>query len=383
MIDIADFKPFCQELVEAVSKLLGNRTINIMDMDGIIIASTEKHRIGTLHTGARHVAVSGHDLAITEDILPNYPGAKVGYNMPLTFHGRVFGVIGMYGIPEQVRDMAQLLKIYADKYFEIEGTMEARLLDLSLRSKLFGLLAAGNGDNEGIGRVMEMLDISFSFPVSVIRIAGDNGISDSFPDRYEKIVDKLSKDGFINARRDFWSIEADSLMIIRSFRENGNGAGELPDLPDFQVIAPLPAADFREISQRCNDARWFYGSIPLPVVDLSDPQTRLICMMHRTAEENADFIDSFITRIRRSMPEQEMLKCMEAVILYYDENRSVTRAADKLGIHKNTLQARVRRVLEAAGIEDYPPAERAYVMRLISIRLTVIKKTSSSLNKLG
>ena len=83
------------------------------------------------------------------------------------------------------------------------------------------------------------------------------------------------------------------------------------------------------------------------------------------------------------MPEQEMLKCMEAVILYYDENRSVTRAADKLGIHKNTLQARVRRVLEAAGIEDYPPAGRAYVMRLISIRLTVIKKTSSSLNKLG
>ena len=44
---------------------------------------------------------------------------------------------------------------------------------------------------------------------------------------------------------------------------------------------------------------------------------------------------------------EEMLKCMEAVILYYDENRSVTRAADKLCIHKNTLQARVRRVLEA------------------------------------
>lgn len=383
MLKIEELTSFCQQLVDAVSRLLGGRTINIMDLDGIIIASTDKERIGTLHTGARHVVTSGHDLAITEKLLPNYPGAKVGYNMPLTFHGRVFGVIGMYGIPEQVRDMSQLLKIYADKYFEIEGTMEARLLDLSLRSKLFGLLAAGNGDNEGIGRVMEMLDISFSFPVSVIRIAGDNGISDSFPDRYEKIVDKLSKDGFINARRDFWSIEADSLMIIRSFRENGNGAGELPDLPDFQVIAPLPAADFREISQRCNDARWFYGSIPLPVVDLSDPQTRLICMMHRTAEENADFIDSFIARIRRSMPEQEMLKCMEAVILYYDENRSVTRAADKLGIHKNTLQARVRRVLEAAGIEDYPPAERAYVMRLISIRLTVIKKTSSSLNKLG
>ena len=380
MLKIAELQSFCQDLVEAVSKLLGGRTINIMDLDGIIIASTEKNRIGTLHTGARHVVSSGHDLAITEKLLPNYPGAKVGYNMPLTFRGKIIGVIGMYGIPEQVRDMAQLLKIYADKYFELEGTMEARLVDLSLRSKLFGMLAAGNAEPRTVENVMEMLDVSFAFPVKFIRISKRDKDGDAIP--FDSIISSLS-DSLLDPRRDFWSIEADSLMIIRSFRENGNGAGELPDLPDFQVIAPLPAADFREISQRCNDARWFYGSIPLPVVDLSDPQTRLICMMHRTAEENADFIDSFIARIRRSMPEQEMLKCMEAVILYYDENRSVTRAADKLGIHKNTLQARVRRVLEAAGIEDYPPAERAYVMRLISIRLTVIKKTSSSLNKLG
>ena len=81
MLKIAELTTFCQDLVEAVSKLLGGRTINIMDLDGIIIASTEKNRIGTLHTGARHVVSSGHELAITEELLPNYPGTKVGWHV--------------------------------------------------------------------------------------------------------------------------------------------------------------------------------------------------------------------------------------------------------------------------------------------------------------
>ena len=106
-------------------------------------------------------------------------------------------------------------------------------------------------------------------------------------------------------------------------------------------------------------------------------------MLYWTAYSNSDIIDSFIDEMKRYLDERNLRKCMDAVRSYYSADMSVTEAAAALGIHKNTLQSRVKRVIEAAGIEDYPPAGRAYVMRLISIRLTVIKKTSSSLNKLG
>lgn len=40
---------FASEIVGLVSAILPNRTVNIMNTDGIIIASTEKERIGTFH----------------------------------------------------------------------------------------------------------------------------------------------------------------------------------------------------------------------------------------------------------------------------------------------------------------------------------------------
>ncbi len=379
MLKIAELTTFCQDLVEAVSKLLGGRTINIMDLDGIIIASTEKNRIGTLHTGARHVVSSGHELAITEELLPNYPGTKVGYNMPLTFRGRIIGAIGMFGIPEQVRDMAQLLKIYADKYFELEGTMEARLVDLSLRSKLLGLLVAENADRKNIENVMAMLDVSFSFPVTLVRISQADGEAIQF----DNIISSLFSSGMLDQSHDFWSIEADCLSIICSSEIHSQDFGRMEELAGCRIIMPLPAADYGAISKASSDALWLERHMKARIVDLADPRTRLEYMMHRTAFDNSDIIDSFITEMKRSLGDKDIRKCMEAAMSYYDTGMSVTRAAEELGIHKNTLQSRVKRVIEAAGIEDYPLPEKLYLMRLIYIRLFVSPKTLSSLDILG
>lgn len=381
MLKIAELTSFCQDLVEAVSKLLGGRTINIMDLDGIIIASTEKNRIGTLHTGARHVVSSGHELAITEELLPNYPGTKVGYNMPLTFRGRIIGAIGMFGIPEQVRDMAQLLKIYADKYFELEGTMEARIVDLSLRSKLLGLLVAENADRKNIENVMAMLDVSFSFPVTLVRISRGSESGEAI--QFDNIISSLFSSGMLDQSHDFWSIEADCLSIICSSEIHSQDLGKMDELAECRIIMPLPAADYEAISKASSDALWLERHMKSRIVDLADSRTRLEYMMQRTAFDNSDIIDSFITEMNRSLGGKDIRKCMEAAMSYYDAGMSVTKAAEELGIHKNTLQSRVKRVIEAAGIEDYPLPEKLYLMRLIYIRLFVSPKTSSSLDILG
>lgn len=52
-----------EDLVSATSGLLDGRIINIMNPDGIIIASTQPERIGTFHKGARDAAVSGKPVA--------------------------------------------------------------------------------------------------------------------------------------------------------------------------------------------------------------------------------------------------------------------------------------------------------------------------------
>ena len=58
-----------KELVEVTSSLVGGRTINVMDTEGIIVASTEAPRIGTFHQGAREAALTGKPVTIRRDQL--------------------------------------------------------------------------------------------------------------------------------------------------------------------------------------------------------------------------------------------------------------------------------------------------------------------------
>lgn len=62
-----------QDFVEATSALVGHRTINIMDTNAIIVASTEKNRIGTFHQGAAEVLATGKPVLVRKENLAAYP----------------------------------------------------------------------------------------------------------------------------------------------------------------------------------------------------------------------------------------------------------------------------------------------------------------------
>ena len=50
---------------------------------------------------------------------------------------------------------------------------------------------------------------------------------------------------------------------------------------------------------------------------------------------------------------------------YYDNDRSVSKAAAALFIHKNTLQYRVHRVLEVLGLAGCTSFQQEYLVRLL------------------
>ena len=101
---MSEFAKLAQDFVEATSLLVGQRTINIMDQKGIIIASTEKHRIGDFHQGASEVLATGKPVRIKKEDLPRYPGTKEGYNMPIFLNDEIIG----RWLPPQWRAAASL-----------------------------------------------------------------------------------------------------------------------------------------------------------------------------------------------------------------------------------------------------------------------------------
>ncbi|WP_296970103.1 sugar diacid recognition domain-containing protein [Tepidanaerobacter sp. EBM-38] len=98
-------------IVDIISSLTGNN-VNVMDDKGIIIATRQKHRLGTVHEGARKIMNMEADfVSITEEDAEKMEGVMPGYNGPIELDGRRIGCIGITGDPERVEALQKMAAI--------------------------------------------------------------------------------------------------------------------------------------------------------------------------------------------------------------------------------------------------------------------------------
>src|SRR5690625_2648302 len=90
-----------QEIIQRVAKYT-EFSINIMDLEGKIVASTNQSRLGEIHCGAIDVLITDENLVIDEERLTVYPGAKEGVNLPIKHNDRLAGVEGVSGKPDEL-----------------------------------------------------------------------------------------------------------------------------------------------------------------------------------------------------------------------------------------------------------------------------------------
>lgn len=376
----SNFTALAQELVCASSSLLGNRTINIMDMDGIIIASSEKSRIGSFHAGALYVIKSGQELAITQENVSCYPGAKEGYNMPLTCNDEVIGVIGIYGVPSAVQDLAKLLKVYAAKYFEMEINMQQAFQNTTLKHSLFQLLSENYSveQEQKICFLIEDLKVKIHFPIVILCFSKPNQSLTRNSDVWilELLEEHLLKHNMILAKQDIWGFEENIFILLKNIgTENLSDYTErlshlLSEL-NFPVKTSIstPVENWKDLTISYTETLWMQKYMKNIFQDLSNDCTRLDYILAESAMHYGKFLDIFIKQLHKNFKGDELTLFLESIESYYRNQKSVTKAAEELYIHKNTLQYRVKKVLEAIGIEHMPPFYQEYLMKLLIQRI--------------
>jgi carbohydrate diacid regulator len=107
-------------------KALLNYNINIMDEEGLIVASTDPNRMYQIHEGALKVIKTGEQIVIYPVDESLYLGSKPGVNLPVKRQDQIVGVIGVTGHPDEVLKFAAILKV----------TVEVMLQEMELLSKL-------------------------------------------------------------------------------------------------------------------------------------------------------------------------------------------------------------------------------------------------------
>lgn len=99
-------KPIIQRL-----KTFVHYNINIMDEEGVIVASGDENRLSQHHQGAIQVLSSGKEVVIDEGESPRLPGTRPGVNLPIQFQDRIAGVVGITGDPQEITQLAHVIKM--------------------------------------------------------------------------------------------------------------------------------------------------------------------------------------------------------------------------------------------------------------------------------
>lgn len=103
------FPDLANKIVREVRRLITENII-IINIEGVIIASTDTERIGQFHEGALRCAKQKKIVIITKEDERRLQGVKAGMNLPLLFHDEVIGVIGITGEPENISRYSEILR---------------------------------------------------------------------------------------------------------------------------------------------------------------------------------------------------------------------------------------------------------------------------------
>ncbi len=347
-------------IVQEISKIIGEK-INMMNADGIIIASSDEKRIGTFHAAAKELV----DKKLQEVIVKSdreYEGARPGINLAINFQDEIVGVIGVTGPYEGVAKYGQIIKkmteiLLLDQYYKEQKDIDKRIKERYLDEWMYG-------DSKNItpafvqqGKAIQ-LDITLPrriMAISFLTEEEQNDIRQRIIDAAEKIIINILKE-----HKNSCSLKNGMELICA-----------VPDCPDSDMIR-LAEHMKKEVEAKyplkfcCGiDASWegytlIHNSVIKAVkalkTSLRSPQKGIrlytsISMEIFQSELPAVIKREYILRIFKDSSLEEIDQWIGLLNIFYEEEGSVAAAANRMFIHKNTLQYKLNKIKERTGYD--------------------------------
>lgn len=102
------------EQIVSQTSLRLHHNINVMGLDGTILASGDKTRIDHIHTATAEIISTKLPVSIYEEDIANYPNAKPGINLPIFFQEEIICIVGVTGNPPDIEEIAKLVQLTAE-----------------------------------------------------------------------------------------------------------------------------------------------------------------------------------------------------------------------------------------------------------------------------
>ncbi len=352
--------------------------INIMDRNGVIVASRDPSRVGTFHDAAQRLVATGATQEVVESG-PNLPaGVRPGVNVPIVSRGETIGVVGVTGDPLEVGPLAWAVKTSVESMIELEAWKDKALRRQDSKNTLVNYLL----HEENIPRsAVESLAAKLGYSPSIARaplllVPG--------PGTEPALALRAVKAGPLHGTEDLsWTTPDGSILVFKSL---SLGSGGILEAYSGQLRAYVDAA--RAVLGRSGGKLKAYGGAiqtDLGRYGLGYRQTLWLREHVPEAEAGQGLVsifDHLYDYLVGLIPRAELVGALDAVagLLPQDTTRSLRpwmdalsqaalngkEAAARLGVHRNTFSARMEGLARLVGRDPRKDIRALELLSLLS-----------------
>lgn len=371
-----------QELVDAIKPLVGERTIKVMETDGKIVASTDPSRIGVFHSGAAEAAARRSVVRINPGDVKSYPGAREGINLPVIKNGELLGVVGIHGIPDEVERAANLLSACVDLYLDQLFGMRTAKTRQERLSHLLRRLFSGDGGkkDEAIALGQELQnDLRLPLRVAVVAPEGELGNRRRNGEMLSRLADLIMEGAWLDENSDACIVMDGSVILAKHLQPGFDIEGFLAKF--HQAInqdAPSPVGiamgcrceDWESLPVSRHEAVSLLSMDPAGYRSIDSRSSKVMYLMKNCLDANGSerHLAGLGQSLRRSFGDKDMVRVMGTIRAYCDADCSSGKAAESLGIHKNTMNYRMNKIIALLGMEQENAFVREFFLRLLLLQ---------------
>lgn len=316
--------------------------INIMDERGVIQGSGHAHRINTFHEGALLVLKYGQPIVIYEKDKEKWMGAKPGVNLPIHFNGQIIGVVGISGNPKDVKQYGKIVVTITEMIIKQIHLLSNVEWQYRTREFLIEDLISENPSCQKIKQRLRLLNIELKAPIRLIvfRI-NDSERRPNLSELYKQIEMKADSQSAV-----YGLINPENFVLLAH-----EASEEL-----FNEI-------YNSLSLYYNNIQVGIGRVKTRIENLRKTYIEIDSLISKTdkkkiylEKKEAELLILKVNERDKNDFEKHILKelptdLQQTVIALFQNNLNLSKTANELFIHRNTLIYRLEKVKRETGYD--------------------------------
>lgn len=346
-----------QEIVDRTMSILPYN-INVMDDEGKIIGSGDRKRLLTKHEGACEVLRRRQTIEIGRDDTLHWDGVREGMNLPILFQGEILGVVGITGDPEEIRGYGELVKMTTEMIIEQAFLQKQIQLDERIKEEFVHQLINGKDLDENLFyEKAKSLQVDLTIPRVVLLIKGVMKELEQTRKLQLMINDIIDEDDL-----SVTTYTGEVVIVKKVYVENDQWKKErtlntlkiwLSQLKKVDSLIKIAIGDHYPIVQLYQSfieakETMVVGEKLAPEQAIFDfDEFAIYVFMNKLAKE----IDNnpFLALINKLKSDDRLGELQKTLEVYINENGKAINTAEKLFIHRNSLQYRLEKIKEVTG----------------------------------